>query len=38
MGPDSWWGDTRDGFGVSGNHEIQRNLNYFLIVGNPAVP
>ena len=29
MGPDSQWGDTRDGFGVSGIHEIQRNPNFF---------
>ena len=37
MGPDSQWGDTRDGFGVSGIHEIQRNPNFFPIVGNPAI-
>ena len=29
MGPDSQWGDTRDGFGVSGIHEIQQNTYFF---------
>ena len=37
MGLDSQWGNTQDGFGVSGIPKIQQNPNFFLIVGNPAV-